>query len=290
MKIPLVITLHNFRLICPSGTLFYQKELFTASIYKDFPFKAVKNKVYRNSYVQTFWLAFVNWFHKKIKTFKKVDAFICPSPFMIDFFKKSTLNIDENKFFVKPNFSEKPEKPEKLNRKNDFLYVGRLTEEKGIICLLEAFKNSNNVIRIVGKGPLKSLVEDFALKYKNINYLGFLSKEEIILEMQQANALIFPSVWYEPFGLTITEAFSNKCAVFASNIGAPKTLVVHGENGFHFDVNNSSDLIKTLQNWNNFNDFEKQQIRLNAYKSYQENYTAQKHKNFINEFYKSILK
>jgi glycosyltransferase involved in cell wall biosynthesis len=290
MKIPLVLTLHNFRLICPSGTLFHQKELFIKSLQQDFPFKAIKNKVYRNSYSQTFWLAFVVWFHKKMGTFKKVDAFICPSPFMVDLFKKSTLKINENKFFVKPNFSKKAEKTEKLNPKNHFLFVGRLSEEKGIKCLLEAFKNSNEVIKIVGKGPLKNMVEKSSLEYKNIIYLGFLSKEEIASEMQEANALIFPSIWYEPFGLTIIEAFSNNCAVIATPIGAPKTLIKNAENGFHFDANNPKALVIATQAWNLLSNLKKDEIRLNAYKSYQENYTAERHKIFINDFYKSILK
>ncbi|MFY9242535.1 MAG: glycosyltransferase family 4 protein [Polaribacter sp.] len=289
-KIPLVITLHNFRLICPSATLFHNKELFTKSLNQNFPWRAVQNKVYRNSYLLTFWLASIVWFHKKIGTWKMVDAFICPSPFMVELFNSSILNIDKKRFTVKPNFSEEFKKAEPLKPKKHFLYVGRLSEEKGINVLLQAFKNTKDILKIVGTGPLKKLVEESCLEYKNIIYLGFLSKEEIAIQMQQANALIFPSIWHEPFGLAIIEAFSNNCAIIASNIGAPKALVKNGKNGFHFDSNNPNSLLNALQSWNCLSDSKKEEFRLNAYNSYLENYSIESHKIFINHFYKSILK
>jgi glycosyltransferase involved in cell wall biosynthesis len=289
-KIPVVLTLHNFRLICPSATLFNNKELFTESLKQNFPWSAVQNKVYRNSILLTFWLAIIVWFHKRIGTWRMVNAFICPSPFMVDLFNLSTLNIEKNKFVVKPNFSEEFKKNVSIKPKKHFLYVGRLSEEKGINVLLQAFKNTNEILKIIGTGPLKKLVEESSLEYKNIIYLGFLSKEEVALQMQQANALIFPSIWHEPFGLAIIEAFSNNCAVIASNIGAPKILINNGENGVHFDFNNPKDLVKALQTWNSFSDLKKEKFRLNAYNYYRENYSIESHNIFIDQFYNIILK
>lgn len=288
--IPLVVTLHNFRLICPSATLFHNKKRYLHSLKQNFPWKAVQDKVYRNSYFQTFWLALVVWFHKKKGTWQMVDRYICPSSFMVDLFCDSTLDLNREHFFVKPNFSESTKIKSTLKPKEHFLFVGRLAEEKGIKCLLEAFKNSKEKIKIVGDGPLKEMVEQYSLAHNNISYLGFLSKERISDELQQANALIFPSIWYEPFGLTITEAFSNKCAVIASNIGAPKTLIEDTINGFHFKYGNSEDLHRVIEKWKNLPESQRKKIKEGAYQSYQTKFSIKSQELLLNDIYNKTLK
>lgn len=290
LKIPLVLTLHNFRLICPSGTLFHNNKLYLGSLTKNFAWNAVQDKVYRNSYFQTFWLAFVVWLHKKIGTWQMVDTYVCLSEFMVDFFCNSALNVNKTKFVIKPNFSKKPKELKKLKRGSHFLFIGRLVEEKGIRCLLNAFKNSNETIKIAGDGPLKSLVEKYSLEFNNINYIGFLPKQKLSEELQQASALIFPSIWYEPFGLTITEAFSNRCAVIASNIGAPKSTVKNDVNGLHFRYNETEDLEKALKKWKSLSDVEKEIFRQNAFKTYQEQYSVKIQSDLIDSIYKNIIK
>ncbi len=87
--IPVVHTLHNYRLLCPSGTLFHNGKLFLDSLQQRFTWSAIKNKVYRNSYLQTFWLSFVVWFHRKIGTWNKIDRFIALTPFSKEVFVNS---------------------------------------------------------------------------------------------------------------------------------------------------------------------------------------------------------
>ncbi len=103
-KVPIVMTLHNYRLLCPSAILFHKGELFFESLSGGFPWKAVNRKVYRNSWFLTFWLAAIIRLHKSIGTWKKVDHFITLSEFAKKIFLHSDLGLQEEKLSVKPNF------------------------------------------------------------------------------------------------------------------------------------------------------------------------------------------
>ncbi|GHV57501.1 hypothetical protein FACS1894182_06490 [Bacteroidia bacterium] len=105
MKIPVVHTLHNYRLLCPSGFLFNEGKLFLDSLQQNFPWSAVKHKVYRNSYLQTFWLAFVVWFHKQIGTWRHVDKYIALTAFSKELYLHSSSGIQAEQIVVKPNFT-----------------------------------------------------------------------------------------------------------------------------------------------------------------------------------------
>lgn len=287
--IPVVHTLHNYRLLCPSATLLYNKQLFTDSIRSAFPWKAIFKKVYRNSFFQTFWLAFAVWFHKKIGTWKMIDTYIVPTGFVKNLFVHSSLGISGQKITIKPNFVKRSDtKP--VERKNHFMFIGRLSEEKGIHVLLETFKNSNDELHIAGNGPLKEEVLEVCAHNSNIKYIGSLNKDGVINAMNSCTALIFPSIWYETFGLVIIEAFSLGCPLLASDIGSPTELVQHGINGFHFEAGNAAALKKQLHVWQSLSESEKEKFRYNSFSTYKEFYTPEKNKEQLIEIYKKLKK
>ena len=288
-NIPIVLTLHNYRLLCPSATLLNKGNIFTDSIKASFPWKAVAEKVYRNSTFQTFWLAFVIWFHKGIGTWKIVDKFIVLTDFSKSLFVNSSLKIPAEKFVVKPNFVNQPDIME-LKRKNSALFVGRLSEEKGIKVLLEAFRMSNYNLVIAGDGPLKNEVYKACKENKNLQYVGNLDRSEVQRAMQEYQVLIFPSTWYEGMPLTILEAFASGMPVIASNLGAMASMIKHGYNGLHFDVGNSKDLNDKLNYWYNLTEAKKEDYRRNAYASFLEDYTAKKNMETLFEIYQSVTK
>ena len=285
--IPLVHTLHNYRLLCPSATLLYNKQLFTDSIKATFPWKAIFKKVYRNSFFKTFWLAFSVWFHKKIGTWKMIDKYIVLTESAKNLFVHSSLGIPGQKIIVKPNFVKRNGQISG-KRKNHFMFIGRLSEEKGIHVLLEAFTNSNYELHIAGSGPLKEKVLEVCTTSSNIKYIGNLNKDDVVIAMNSCTALIFPSIWYEPFGLVIIEAFSSGCPLLASNIGSPAELVQHGINGFHFEAGNATALNKQLHHWQNLSEPEKEKIRYNSFSTYKKFYTPEKNKEQLIEIYKSL--
>ena len=289
LNIPIVHTIHNYRLLCPSSILLHQGKLFTESLQQAFPWQAVYNKVYRSSVILTFWLAFVVWFHKKIGTWSKIDSFICLTPFAAELFQQSNFGGLKERFTVKPNFRTAPTFDIKIEKGSHFLFVGRLSEEKGIDVLLESFKELPFLIKIAGEGPLKELVEEASREFSNISYLGSLSSEKVVIELQKTQALIFPSVWYEGMPMTIIEALSVSTPIIASNLGAMSSLISSGQNGFHFEPGNVNDLKEKINKFNMLSESIKKQMGSNAFKSYKENYSPELQQEYFDAIYSAVL-
>lgn len=242
LGIPVVVTLHNYRLICPSATLFYQGRIYEKSIHSIFPFDAILKGVYRNSKVQTAAVALMTAVHRLLGTWKnKIDVYIVLTQFAKEKFEESTLAILVEKLVVKPNFVKDCGRGN-TGRDDFFLFVGRLTEEKGIRTLLKAAKLYKFNLTIVGDGPLRNVVEDYASQCANICYPGFQDKSVVMNYMKKCKALIFPSIWYEGFPVTILEAFSAGTPVIASRLGSMKEIVSDRVNGLHFEPGNANDL------------------------------------------------
>lgn len=286
MHIPIVVTLHNYRLVCPSGILFNKDEIFCESVKSSFPWIAIYNKAYRNSYSQTFWLAFINWFHRKIGTWKMVDQYIVLTQFAKNVFLSSTLGLSADKFTLNPNFIF-PIKATKGER-NGAIFVGRLTTEKGLEIVLQGFLLIDITLDIYGEGPLSGLVQEYCMKRKNISYLGVLDNKQVLKKMSAASVLIFPSLWYEGMPMTIIEAFSAGTPVIANNLGAMSTMITHGYNGLHYD-GTVDGLAAALKNWNELTDRERNRFSENALKTYHNNYTPERNYEILIEIYKNAI-
>lgn len=243
LHIPIVLTLHNYRLICPSATLFYNGQINERSIHSIIPWNAIWNGVYRNSKWQTAGVVCMTAFHHWLGTWKyKVGAYITLTQFAREMFMKAAIALPPNKLFVKPNFVEDLGIGQQV-RDDYFLFIGRLTEEKGISTLLNAASMYHFKLIVVGDGPLKSVVEYYALQNPSVSFVGFQSKEIVIDYLKRCTALIFPSTWYEGFPVTIAEAFSTGTPVIASDLGAMSEIFVDKVNGLLFESGNEKDLI-----------------------------------------------
>lgn len=288
-KVPVVHTLHNYRLICPSATLFNKGALYLNSFGKHFPWHAVWKGVYNNSRILSFWLAFAVWINRKAGTWNAIDRYILLTGNMQEVISRSGLELRPSQLSIKPNFTIMP--PVKAtSRENHFLFIGRLSEEKGIAVLLDAFKGSDFVIRIIGKGPLKEMVEEAALNYPdNIEYCGFQDKERIYEELQVCTALVFSSVWYETFGLTIIEAFACGTPVIASAIGAATELIKDTYNGMHFKPGDAGDLRTKLAAYYLLSPGEKKQMSENSFKTYEAKYSPANNLRQLLEIYRKLF-
>ncbi|KAF2332513.1 glycosyltransferase [Flavobacterium daemonense] len=290
LGVPVFHTIHNYRLLCPSGILLYKGKLFTESLHQSFPWKAIRYKVYRSSILLTFWLSFVVWFHKKIGTWKKIDSYVCLTSFAINLFEQSNFGVRKERFIIKPNFTDKCKELMLNERENYFLFIGRLSEEKGIKNLLEAFKELPFELKIAGNGPAKQLVLDTAEEHANICYLGKLTNEQVSKELQKTQALIFPSVWYEGMPMTILEAFSASTPVLSSNLGAMTSLISDGSNGFLFDPDCTKDLKAIVAKFNRLSVLEKKQMGINAFQTYQLNYRPELQLPYFDFIYNQAIK
>jgi glycosyltransferase involved in cell wall biosynthesis len=284
--IKVIMTLHNYRLLCPSAILLHNGEIFEDSVRAFFPWKAIKNRVYHGSFILTFWLALVTWLHRRMGTWSMVDQFWVLTESAKHIFVNSSLNITEAKFFVKQNFVERLSAVNFNRQDHDsYLFIGRLNEEKGLKVLLQSFISTKRNVMIAGDGPLKSYVEDIVKTYPNITFLGNLNKTEIISALSQCSALVFPSIWYEGMPMTILEALSTATPVIASNIGAMSSIIENKINGLHFEAGNEKALSETLSYWESLTTAQRAEYYNNAINSYTLHYTPEANRERMLELY-----
>jgi glycosyltransferase involved in cell wall biosynthesis len=286
-KVPVVMTVHNYRLICPSANLTNNNALFTSSLDTEFPWEAVKKGVYRNSSVLTFIAAFNVWINNKIGTWNVISRFIILTQHSKEVIQKSRLYIDPAKFMIKPNFIFPPSALGAQSRENHYLFVGRLSEDKGINLLLGAFTETSYKVKIIGTGPLQNKVEEFSKNNSNVTYLGFQEKDVIQKEMLRCNALIFPSC--ETFGMVIIEAFSMSTPVIASCLGGASMIVKNEFNGLHIEDSSISELKNKLEKWTSLEKSIKEKYCQNAYDSYLNLYSPEKNLEQLIDVYKSVI-
>ena len=282
--IPVVHTLHNYRLICPSALLMHNNKIYEKSIVKN-AFAAVADKVYRDSYLGTYAVARMIEYHKRNKTWEtKVNQLIT----LTDFAKSKFLEIGflDHKISVKPNFVEDYGFDHK--KEDYFLFIGRLSEEKGIDLLLNAFMCNGQPLQIIGKGPMEKNVIDIASRHTNITYLGFQDKAFIMRKLKKAKSLIFTSICYEGMPMTILESFSAGTPVIGPNIGGPNEIINHGENGLIYQVSNIDDLNRKITLLNTEESLQNK-LSVGARSSYELKYTAEKNYNILMDIYQKAI-
>ena len=275
-KVPVVQTLHNFRMQCPNG-LFFRDNRICEDCACGKLASALKHKCYRNSFFQTLAVVLMLKIHRLTGIYKKIN-FICLTEFnksKLLLLNKDKKIIDENKIFVKPNFvfdnSSTENKNNKQGKGHDeeyYLYVGRLDYIKGIDIVLEAFsKMPDKIIHIVGSG--KEKYESLYSKHSNIKFLGQLSPSEVESEMYSAKALIFASRLYEGLPMTIIEAYKSSLPVISCNIGNASDIVTENATGLHFKV---ADIISLIEVVNLFENIDTLSLSQNAKKEYEAKY------------------
>ena len=245
--IPVVMSLHNFRLLCPSATLFYRGRLFTDSVHADFPWKAVRNRVLDHCFLKTTLTALSYWLHRRIGTWKMVDRFLVLAEFSKSLLEKSSLDVQSTRIVVKPNYVQIPVPTNLPDRQGHYLFVGRLSAEKGILELLNALKNTSYPVRIVGSGPLQKEVEDLVRTTPHFSYVGALPQEAVYEELLRCKALLVPSVCYEGgTPLTIIEGMMLHTPIIASDIGAIADAVKEGETGYIFQPTDAASIVHAI--------------------------------------------
>jgi len=225
--IPVVQTLHNFRFICPSALLQRNNAPCDLCV-KGSLMNSIKHRCYRDSVVATLPLASMITVNRAQKNFENnVNTYIALTEFSKQQFASAGLPAE--KLTVKPNFVHNTNHPE-FNLGDYILYVGRLTQEKGVLSLIEACKNLKNIpLKIVGDGGLRRQLEDTVISEKlNVEILGYRNNDEVLSLLDGARFLVLPSECYEGFPVTICEAFSRKKIVVGSRIGNIDAIIQEG--------------------------------------------------------------
>ena len=281
------MTLHNFRTLCPTAFLYHDESLRERSL-KSSSFWTVRQRTYRSSFVGTFVVACMVDLHKWIGTWRrKVDCFIA----LTDFAKEKFIEggLPGERIVVKGNaFAE----PENQTRKSDqvrhgALYVGRLSQEKGIANLLFAWHGIDYPLRIVGDGALLSVCKE--AQNENITYVGRLEAAQVNEEMRRASFLVLPSVWYEMFPMTLVEAYGNELPVLANRLGGLKSLVIDGVTGLTMEVRCPED-VKAKVTWASRNTAQMLQMGSNARKVFEQSYCEDTNYANLMQIYATVLR
>ena len=249
-KIPVVQTVHNFRLLCPGATFFRDGHVCEECLEKGLSC-AVKHKCYRGSRVQTLACVISTLIHRCIGTYRKLN-YIC----LTEFNKEKLLHlkqIKEEKIFIKPNFVQEANVIVPYEeRKNQFIYVGRLEEIKGIAVLLQAWKNLGKdapELFICGKGPLEDWAKEFIRnnQLNKVSMLGFVPNVQVKELIGQSKALILPTQVYEGFPMTIAESYASRTPVIGSDLGNTGSLIENGKTGLKFKHTSAEALAEAVR-------------------------------------------
>lgn len=246
MKVPVVQTVHNFRLLCPGATFYRDGHICEDCVTKGL-ICAVKHRCYRDSKFQTLACVISTKIHRMTGIYGKIN-YIC----LTEFNKEKLLHLKQvktNRVFVKPNFVESSINaiiPYKKQKKQ-FIYVGRLDKSKGVDILFEAWRQMGEKapkLVVCGKGPLDEWCRTFIKKnVVNIEMRGFIQNQEIAKLLSDSKALILPTQWYEGFPMSIVESFSVGTPVICSGLGNVGSIVKEGMTGYKFTADSVQELI-----------------------------------------------
>jgi glycosyltransferase involved in cell wall biosynthesis len=271
--VPVVQTVHNFRLCCPAGTQFRND-----SACRDCAGSlghAVARGCYRGSRLQTAAVSLMLATHRTLGTWHEVvDAYSVPSLFCKQ--RLEAGRLPRHKINVRPNFLLNDPGPRNTSD-GHAVFAGRLCAEKGVRQLLRAWRRLSQVALVmVGDGPLRNELEEYAERngMANVRFAGALSPAKTLAHIKGARFLIYPSVGYETFGLTVLEAAACGVATVASRTGAIPELVIEGKTGLLFDPRYPDDLVEKVE-WAWAHPVAMNQMGAAARRSYLQHYTAE---------------
>lgn len=284
MKIPIIQTIHNFRLLCPGAT-FYRDGHICEDCIKHGLTCAVKHSCYRKNKLQTLACVMCTKIHRLTGIYAGLN-YIC----LTEFNKEKLLSLKQikpEKVYIKPNFTYDIGLPK--NNGEYYLYIGRIEEIKGISLLIDAFsKMPDKHLILAGTGlDLENYKMEITQKrLDNISFIGFVNRKQLARILGKAKAVIVSSQWYETFGMIIIESFASHTPVIVGNIGNVGALVEDGFNGIKYLYNSPSSLVQAI------NKFERMDIQVmgeNAYRTFQKKYNEKNNYKILNDIYNDIL-
>jgi glycosyltransferase involved in cell wall biosynthesis len=286
--VPVVQALRNYRLMCPGALLMRDNRVCESCFGKTIPWPAIRHRCYRGSRAASTVVAAMLGVHNIRGTWTKaVNRFYTLTDFARNKFIEAGLPAE--RIDVKPNFVDPDPKPG--DGKGGYaVFVGRLSPEKGVSTLIEAWSmlESKLPLKIVGDGPMFDELKKQCGTESNIELLGRKSADEMLQIVGDASFLVMPSVWYETFGRVIIESYAVGTPVLVSNMGAMRELVVDGVTGLLFQPGDARDLANKADQM-----FAKREclhaMRHAARRIYEEKYTAAENYEHLMAIYAKAL-
>lgn len=287
-SVPVVQSLHNYRLLCPNAQLLRDGRPCQDCLSKLVAWPGVRHACYRGSRAASAVVAGMLAVHQVLGTWQtKVDAYITLAQFARDQFVEHGWPAE--RMHVKPNFVHPV--PEVGDGAGAYaLFVGRLSPEKGVNVLLDAWAclPAPISLRIMGDGPLAERVRQAAATDDRIQWLGRQPTAEVLRTMSQAACLVMPSTWYEVCPKTLLESLAVGTPVMASRLGAMTEIIADGQTGRHFAPGDPRDLANQLQHM--LADRGRlTAMRQAAREEYLSKYTDERNYELLHKIYRSVV-
>jgi glycosyltransferase involved in cell wall biosynthesis len=258
--------MHNYRTMC-AGALLMRNNQICEKCITGSPYWGVIHRCYRGSLVGS--LASVRMIRNYARNAASVDRFIVLTKFELNKFLEA--GFDRERLALKPNFIADPGPPADQERRGG-LFVGRVTREKGIDSLTEAWRQVKAPLRVAGEGPLLDSLRSKAPS--NVTFLGKINSAQVRAELDRAEFLLVPSTWYEGFPIVLLEAFAAGVPVIASNIGSLAEIIRPQQNGLHCTPGNVADIVQKAE-WAIAHPGEMRRMGANARRTYEELYSPE---------------
>ncbi len=272
-RVPIVQTLHNYRLICAKGTLYRDGQPCERCSDQNSFLPGVALGCYRGSRLGSAVVGGTMALHAGLGTWQnRVDRYIALTDFAAR--KLGSGRVPSDRIRVKPNFV--PDRGIGSGEEPVALFVGRLSEEKGIATLLEADAAGALPLPVilVGDGPLRDQVEAACARPgSRLTAVGHQSSAQVLERMKRAAVLLVPSVWYEGFPVSVVEALSVGLPVIASNHGGLPEIVPDGECGLLHIPGVAASLVAAMRAFCAMSVEQKLKLRITSRKRYMDRYS-----------------
>ena len=235
LHVPVVQTVHNYRFLCPNG-LFYRDGHVCRDCVEKGLVCSVRHGCYRGSKVQTMLLALTMGLHRLLGTYRRIEGVICLTGFAAETLSKA---FPKERIYIKPNIVDVPSTPLAYQAHGeDYVFFGRLDQQKGVFVLLEAFEKLPQCkLTIIGGGPEQAAMEAYIKTHHmdNVVMKGQLAHDEALEYVKHARAVVLPTQLYEGLPLTLLESFALGTPVFGSKLGNVGAVLSKWGGGFLFD-------------------------------------------------------
>lgn len=289
LNVPVVQAVRNYRFMCTNALLYREGKICELCVHKKIPFPSFVHKCYRNNFSANFTVGTMLSVHNIVDSWRLVDRFACISNFVKE--KMIQAGFDAAKLYVKPNFVY-PDPGVETTKENYIVFVGRVNEEKGIFTLINSMglvKNKSVQLKVVGEGDDEIMAQLKELSAgKNVEFLGKKPLAETYDIMGKAKVLVIPSLWHEPFGRAVVEAYAKATPVIGARVGGIPELIAEGVTGYTFEAGNANDLAEKIDRIYS-NEKATAEMGMNARNEYLTKYTAQVNYEMMMELYKSVM-
>jgi glycosyltransferase involved in cell wall biosynthesis len=287
-KIPIILTLHDLKPICPNYKMYVNNHVCEECKGRKF-YHCFKNRCTKGSTLGSLINTIEMYFHYAMKYYQNVDKYIAVSQFYQN--KMIEFGFPKEKIAYLPNYIDVSDYDPHVAEQGYMLYFGRLSEEKGITVLFDAAVKLLDVpFYIVGTGPLEEELKCKAQEkgLTNVQFLGFKMGNELRTLLTESTCVIVPSEWYENCPMTVLEAFAAGKPVIGSDIGGIPELINEEVDGFIFPPGDVNELSKKIQ-WMWFHRNKAKEMGLQGRKKVEEKFNAEVHYNGLMTIYNSVL-